>query len=1076
MQQLTRATIRGIAASNQVYSRGIQVYRSGSVKNIQVQRSTGMIKCSVMDVFEYTVMLGEAKDGELTFACNCADSMKEKGACKHAVAGFFAVLKHQEKEKLAKLATPEDRRACACLDFFQGQEDTVCAMEVYHIEPIITVPQILGTTEGNAYLSFKCGHDRLYKIQNIRKFVNDYLTHQNIVLGKEFKFIYYESEFDKSSQDILDFVIEAMEILGMDETSDVQRVFERSRMMLTQSLLMKLLKLIGKNTFTLNLYDSTYENVRVFRQNPNIKYDLDVVEDAIVLDYRNKEAVLPLSKTGDLIYYNGAVFIPDARFKRNYAPFFNNLGMDKPALIFRGENKQRFLEEVLPKIGDSMDIDIPEELADRYISPELKCSIYFDKYVNSIKAEVHFIYGEFEFNSFENPQTDYYIILRDKNAEAVILDILEAKGFEARSGFYLLKNESGIYDFLTGDRSELASVAELYYSEDFRRMRIVSGGGFNIGLRVSSDMDLLEMDFNYDDMGAEELQNLFRSLRVRKKYYRMQDGSFIDLQDEGFERLMDIFDNLGVSSKNLVENGIRMSKSNAFYLEDALDKCGFNIEKNDDFVKLIENIRNAQNEVFELPDGINATLRGYQVTGFRWLMTLAHNCLGGILADDMGLGKTLQTIVYINAMKKRLTESNAAIPHFLIVCPSSIIYNWMDEISNFCPSLSACVITGAPQERKALIEAFEEYDVLITSYPLMRRDVGLYRKILFDTIFLDEAQFIKNAASLNAQSVKLLRAEHRFALTGTPIENSLSELWSIFDFIMPNFLMAHSRFSTRYEKPIIGGDTEVLASLNTRIKPFIMRRMKKDVLRELPGKLEEKMVTPMTDEQKKVYLSYMSSIRSDLFGEISQNGIEKSQIKILAALTRLRQICCHPATFLENYAGGSGKLDLLLQQLDNAIANGHRTLVFSQFTGMLEIIRKELDQRAITYFYLDGQTPPEERLEMAKRFNGGEGEIFLISLKAGGTGLNLIGADTVIHYDPWWNPAVEDQATDRAYRIGQTNNVYVLKLLTKGTIEEKIYKLQQKKKELSDSVIQSKEVFISSLTKEELEDIFSFDA
>ncbi|MBP5651788.1 MAG: DEAD/DEAH box helicase, partial [Lachnospiraceae bacterium] len=514
--------------------------------------------------------------------------------------------------------------------------------------------------------------------------------------------------------------------------------------------------------------------------------------------------------------------------------------------------------------------------------------------------------------------------------------------------------------------------------------------------------------------------------------------------------------------------------SNAFYLNDALDKCGFNVERNSDFVKLIDNIRNAENEVFELPDGINATLRGYQEVGYRWLMTLAKNCLGGILADDMGLGKTLQTIVYMKAVKQR-TSGGDNPAHFLIVCPSSIVYNWMDEISNFCPDMKAVVVTGAPPDRKALIESYADYDVVITSYPLMRRDVALYRKILFETIFLDEAQFIKNAASLNAQSVKLLRAEHRFALTGTPIENSLSELWSIFDFIMPNFLMAHSRFAARYEKPIIAGDTEVLESLNTRIRPFIMRRMKKDVLKELPGKLEEKMIATMTEEQKKVYLSYLSQIRTDLFGEINQNGIEKSQIKILAALTRLRQICCHPGTFIENYNGGSGKLELLMTQLDNAIANGHRTLVFSQFTSMLEIIRKELDTREIKYFYLDGQTDPEDRLDMAKRFNAGECDVFLISLKAGGTGLNLIGADTVIHYDPWWNPAVEDQATDRAYRIGQTSNVYVLKLLTRNSVEENIYKLQQKKKELSDSVIQSKEVFINLLTREELEDIFSMN-
>ena len=1074
MQELNRTMLRGIASGSQVYLRGTQLYRSGAVRNVQIQRSTGLIRCSVLDNFEYTVTLGEDEEKGLTYTCNCADAAKEKGACRHAIAGFLSILKHQEKEKMGKLANPEDRRACACLDFFRGQEDMVCPMEIYHIEPEITVPQILGSAEGNAFLSLKCGHDRLYKIQNIKRFVLDYIGKQDIILGKEFKFIYYESEFDKSSQEILDFIIEVLEILGMDEDSSTMKVFERSRMMLTQTLLLKLLKIVGKYSFTLKLYDNTYENVRVFNQNPNIKYDLDIVDDAIVLDYRDKEAVIPLAKTGDLIYYNGAVFMPDARFKRNYAPFFNNLGPDKPALIFRGENKQRFLEEVLPKIGDSMDIEIPEELQDRYIAPELKCSIYFDRYVNSIKAEVHFIYGDFEFNSFENPKSDYYIITRDKNKEGELTDLLESRGFEARSGFYLLKSESGIYDFLTGDISDLSAEAELYYSDEFRKLRVVSGSGFNIGLRVSSDMDLLEMDFNYADMDADELQSLFRSLRVRKKYYRMQDGSFINLQDDGFEHLMDILDNLGVSSKNIGRNGIRLSKSNAFYLNDALDKCGFNVERNSDFVKLIDNIRNAENEVFELPEGINATLRGYQEVGYRWLMTLAKNCLGGILADDMGLGKTLQTIVYMKAVKQRAEEKGTP-AHFLIVCPSSIVYNWMDEISNFCPDMKAVVVTGAPPDRKDMIESYADFDVVITSYPLMRRDVALYRKILFETIFLDEAQFIKNAASLNAQSVKLLRAEHRFALTGTPIENSLSELWSIFDFIMPNFLMAHSRFAARYEKPIIAGDTEVLESLNTRIRPFIMRRMKKDVLKELPGKLEEKMIATMTEEQKKVYLSYLSQIRTDLFGEINQNGIEKSQIKILAALTRLRQICCHPGTFIENYNGGSGKLELLMTQLDNAIANGHRTLVFSQFTSMLEIIRKELDTREIKYFYLDGQTDPEDRLDMAKRFNAGECDVFLISLKAGGTGLNLIGADTVIHYDPWWNPAVEDQATDRAYRIGQTSNVYVLKLLTRNSVEENIYKLQQKKKELSDSVIQSKEVFINLLTREELEDIFSMN-
>lgn len=1071
MIQLNRQIIRALASSELTYSRGIRCFRNGNVRRMSTERLTGKIRVEVVDSVEYTVMLSE-ENGEVGFSCNCAGSLKEKGACKHAIAALFAVMRRQEKSRFAQIESPEDRRACMCIDHFRSTQDSVSAVEVFHLEPIITVPQMFSDNESRCYLSVKVGKDRLYKVQNLKRFVSDYLSHEDILLGKDVKFVWWESEFDKSSKEILDFIIEGYELLELGDDITGTRIFNRAMMTLSKNLLMRLLHSVGKYTFTLILGERVYENVRVFDKNPNIKYDLDIVDDAILLDYHDKEAVIPLMKSGELIYYNGAVFIPDARFRRNYAPFFNTLGTEKPPLIFRDDNKKRFLEEVLPRIGDLMDIDIPEELADRYISPELSCKIFFDRYQNGIKAQVRFVYADYEFSSFENPDSDHFIILRQREKEDDILSRLEDLGFEARTGFYLLKNESALYEFLISDKTVLTEVAQIYYSEDFKKLKVVSGGNFNVGLRVSSDMDLLQMEFSYGDMSPKELERLFRSLRVKKKYYRLENGSFINLMDDDFEKLAVIMDNLGVTSKNFTEGGIKLTKSNAFYLDGAFDRSGFSVTKSDDFINLIENISSEHEETYEIPKGINAQLREYQVRGFGWMMTLARNSLGGILADDMGLGKTLQTIVYIRAM---LDGPEKQHPHFLIVCPSSIIYNWMDEFQSFAPDVRACVVTGVPEERKKLIDAYESVDVLITSYPLMRRDVGLYRKIVFGTVFLDEAQFIKNAASQSAQSVKLLSADHRFALTGTPIENSLSELWSIFDFIMPNFLMTHSKFATRYEKPIINGDKKVLENLNMRISPFIMRRMKKDVLKELPGKLEEKIVTPMSEEQRNVYLSYMNEIRGDLFGSIESVGFEGSKMKILAALTRLRQICCHPSTFLDNYKGGSGKLDLLMQQIDNAIANEHRTLVFSQFTGMLEIIGRELKEKGINYFYLDGSTPPEERLDMAKRFNGGENDIFLISLKAGGTGLNLIGADTVIHYDPWWNPAVEDQATDRAYRIGQTQNVYVLKLLTKGTIEEKIYKLQQKKKELSDSCLTGGEVFLGKLTREELEDIFSFD-
>jgi SNF2 family DNA or RNA helicase len=675
---------------------------------------------------------------------------------------------------------------------------------------------------------------------------------------------------------------------------------------------------------------------------------------------------------------------------------------------------------------------------------------------------------EHEFYAFENLSLDNFIVVRQPKKEEYYMEYLEKMGFQPKLHSYLMRNEDDIYEFLTSTIHELAAECELYYSDDFKKISIKSTGKFQAGLRVSNELNLLEMDLKYEEVPSEELKELFKSFRLKKKYYRLKDGSFINFDEENIHEVWDILKSLNISGKDLNNNSIELSKNTALYLDKVFQEKNLLVEKNEEFNTLVNRILNPYVTEYVLPEGIQATLRNYQITGYKWLRTLAENNLGGILADDMGLGKTLQAIVYMASIKQQSSNSR-----FLIVCPSSLIYNWQDEIDNFAPALTSVVITGNPKERQDMIESDKPYDILITSYPLMRRDSRYYEVIDFHTVFIDEAQFIKNADSLNAKSVKLLHAGHKFALTGTPIENSLSELWSIFDFIMPEYLLSHTKFVNQYEKPIMKEQEGTLEDLNRRITPFILRRMKKDVLHELPEKVETKMLTDMVEEQKKVYLSYMENIKNELQSDINEIGLEKSKMKILAALTRLRQICCHPGTFIENYQGGSGKLELLMEIITDAISNEHRILIFSQFTSMLSIIEKELKKLNITGFYLEGSTKIQDRNEYVKRFNQGEGDVFLISLKAGGTGLNLVGADTVIHYDPWWNPAVEEQATDRAYRIGQLNSVHVIKLITKGTIEEKIYKLQLKKKNLSNSVIHSKEVFINTLSKEELEDIFS---
>lgn len=1080
MIQISRTGIRNLASNDTTYARGLQYYKDNRIMNATYSNSNKQYRLVVKGNYNYSVTIDEQEDGSFDYSCNCPSRLKDQGACKHVVAALLFVLKHQERTMLAETKNPEERKVISLLDYFIAQEDSVLVGETFGLEAIVAIPTILKGDVGRALVSIRGGSSRKYKIQTIKKFLSDIYHHESFAIGKEFKFVYGESTFDTTSLKLLDYLMEIYEIQETIDSSHFSKVFSKSQMFFTKNMLIKLLDIIGSGSVTLELYGKIYTDVTFRRGNPKISYQLTLDEDSITIDYQGKDAVLPITETGELLFYDGSIYLPDKKFIRNYKPFYNSLGKDRDPLVFRGENKTSFLEYVLPRISETMILDVPNELKSRYITCDMEAKIYFDKYKTGIKAELKYKYGEYEFNSFSNAASGSYIIVRQREREDEIITQLLQEGFVPYKNFYLLKDEDKIYEFLSGGVMDLEGKAMLFYSEDFRRLGIHAPGSFKAGVRMNSKLNMLELDLSFDEVPKEELRELLHSYQVKKKYYRLKNGSFINLEDKSLHEVTDILTSLNINEKklkqanpdeegsSLTEGNLLLEKHHAAYLDKVFSDREFVFERDRDFMALVDRIANPSKTEYILPDGILAELRPYQFTGYKWLKTLSDNELGGILADDMGLGKTLQSIVYIVS---NIDKSKGN--HTLIVCPTSLIFNWQDEIENFAPHMKALVITGAPADRQEMIAGYENYDVLITSYPLIRRDITFYEKIDFHTVFIDEAQFIKNDSSMNAKSVKRLRADHRFALTGTPIENSLSELWSIFDFIMPDYLNTHTRFVEMYEKPILKEDTQALNDLHQHIIPFILRRMKKDVLTELPDKYETKMLTELTEDQKLVYLSYLESIRNEIHSELEENGVEKSRMKILAALTRLRQICCHPSTFIDNYQGGSGKLELLMEVIPEAIANDHRILVFSQFTSMLRLIEHELKDLDIPYFYLEGSTPTQDRNDFVKRFNAGEGKVFLISLKAGGTGLNLTGADTVIHYDPWWNPAVEDQATDRAYRIGQHNKVHVMKLITKGTIEEKIFKLQRKKKELSNSVISSKEVFINTLSKEELEELFT---
>ncbi|TRZ38998.1 DEAD/DEAH box helicase, partial [Niallia circulans] len=478
------------------------------------------------------------------------------------------------------------------------------------------------------------------------------------------------------------------------------------------------------------------------------------------------------------------------------------------------------------------------------------------------------------------------------------------------------------------------------------------------------------------------------------------------------------------------------------------------IELDESMAELMQVMRNPERSDIEVPKHLQSILKEYQKTGFKWMKTLARYGFGGILADDMGLGKTLQSITFIASELPAIRTDNKPV---LVVCPSSLTYNWLQEIMKFAPEIQAVVIDGAANDRKKLLDELDGMDVVITSYPLLRKDVKWYATHAFHTVFFDEAQAFKNAGTQTAKAVKQLHADNRFALTGTPVENSIEELWSLYYIVFPQLFRSLKEYANLTRKQIA-----------QRIKPFLLRRLKEDVLMELPGKEEWEEAVDLLPDQKKLYGAYLAKLRHDTFKHLDKATLRKNRIRILAGLTRLRQICCHPALFVDGYNGKSAKLEQLLQLVDESKQAGRRVLIFSQFTKMLELIGRELAVRDMPFFYLDGNTPSSERVELCHRYNAGERDYFLISLKAGGTGLNLMSADTVILYDTWWNPAVEEQAADRAHRIGQENVVQVIKLMAKGTIEEKIHELQEKKRLLVDELINTEEAVLSSITEEEL--------
>ena len=633
--------------------------------------------------------------------------------------------------------------------------------------------------------------------------------------------------------------------------------------------------------------------------------------------------------------------------------------------------------------------------------------------------------------------------------------------------FILSHNEDMLYQLISSGLQRLSEYMSIYTTEDFRGMKVVSSPSVSVGVALKSD--LLELQIHSDEMSREELAYLLTRYDRKKKYVRLKNGDFLDVREDGLGLLAEISEDLRLTESGLKKGHVNVPKYRAMYLDAALkSNQELSVEKNREFKGMVRNMKTIEDSDYEVPDSLRSIMRGYQKSGFLWLKTLRENGFGGILADDMGLGKTLQVISLLLSEQESAKAGEREWHRSLIVCPASLVYNWQKEISRFAPQIKTTLVTGLATERQRIVRHTKEGEVLITSYDLLKRDVELYRDMVFAIQVIDEAQYIKNPGTQAAKGVKQITAGFKLALTGTPIENRLSELWSIFDYLMPGFLYTYQRFREEIEIPVVvNGDENRMQRLQRMIRPFILRRLKGEVLRDLPAKLEENVFAKLEGEQLALYDAHVQRMKESLEGK-SEKEFRSEKIQILAELTRLRQICCDPGLLFEGYKGESAKAQMCMELIENAGGAGHKVLLFSQFTSMLERLAAGLKKAGIDYYMLTGSVGKEKRMQMVESFNEDDVPVFCISLKAGGTGLNLTAADIVIHYDPWWNVAVQNQATDRAHRIGQKHVVTVYKLVSEGTIEEKIIAIQERKKELAKQVLEGEGMDSVSFTKEEI--------
>ncbi len=1057
--------IAAVAQNRQVYLRGVACYNGGFVR--RTERFTGGVYEEILQAQVDTddhrsavaCEVGFDYDGRPAYmTCSCPVYQAGGGACKHIVAAlvhkYYAdMVGGMRQAPVVRPSLPKQTDTVAAsmiARYMDAQAARLAAHTTDDEGPVRLFPRL--HIHGQAVsLSCSVGRGKTYVLRDLRDFCAAVTEHRSVTYGKDLTFYHHPERFAAEDRALLRFIMGQLPPVPRGVTGGhAVRELE-----LTPMALDVLLSMLRDRETECHLYGAV-RTVTVRRADPAVTVTVERADDGVRLKTEPEPVTLCGSRRR-YVWLGSTLYACSTAFAERVGPLLDALQAAHGQLYIAQKDLPELCLGAIKAAAELITLHGDTEVLEAYAAQVPTAELYLDApSPNTIAAKLLFCYGDRRVNGFTDEELDG---VRRDTLEEYRLRLLVSTFFPEEGGpdgrRVLSGTDEQIYAFVTDGVAVLGREMSVYAGDRFKAIGVVGAPRVHIGVRMQSD--LLEVEMDAQDMSEEDMNALLASYREKRRYHRLPSGAFMTLSDPTLQGLHAVAS--GIGDDGTVGGRFTLPMYRALYLDRVLrDHPSLRLTRDEGFRRLVRDINAVADADYAPPASLASVLRNYQKTGFRWLKTLERYGFGGILADDMGLGKTLQMISLILDAKER-GETRPS----LVVCPASLVYNWKQEFAKFAPAVRVAAVVGTRDIREQILR--EDAEVFITSYDLLKRDRELYMSRVFAYHVLDEAQYIKNANTHTAKAVKSIPSEHRFALTGTPIENRLSELWSIFDFLMPGFLYGYARFRETLERPIVQEqDEEALRRLNRLVMPFVLRRLKKDVLAELPDKHESVVRVALEEEQRELYRANLSLLRR----ELQEHGLRRNHITVLAMLTRLRQLCCSPSLCYEDYQGQSAKTDACMELLCEAIDGGHKVLLFSQFTSMLDLLAERLTKEGIAFYELRGSTSKEQRMQRVEAFNRDDVPVFLISLKAGGTGLNLTGADVVIHFDPWWNVSAQNQATDRAHRIGQTRTVQVYKLIAADTVEEKILAMQERKQALAEAVVHEGDDMLSGMTAEEL--------